>query len=168
MKYIKALAGIALLILLDQLTKNWAILALKDKEPFTLIEGVFQLQYLENTGVAFGLFKDQIIFVVIMTGAVIGLIAYFYGKIPSGKRFTPFRIIGLLLISGAMGNLIDRLIHNYVIDFFYFELIDFPIFNVADCYVVVSAILLVLLFLFYYKEEELDFLSFKKKEKELS
>ena len=59
--------------------------------------------------------------------------------------------------------MIDRLANGYVVDFLYFKLIDFPIFNVADCYVVVSTISLLLLFFFYYKEEELEFLSLGRK-----
>lgn len=64
------------------------------------------------------------------------------------------KICGVLLCAGAAGNMIDRLRLNYVIDFFYFNLIDFPIFNVADCYVVCACIAFVLLILFYYKEED--------------
>ena len=69
----------------------------------------------------------------------------------------------VLLTSGAVGNMIDRAVQGYVVDFLYFSLIDFPIFNVADCYVVTAAVLLVLLTGFYYKEGELDFFSGKEK-----
>lgn len=63
----------------------------------------------------------------------------------------------------AVGNLIDRVRLNYVIDFFYFKLIDFPIFNVADCYVVVACIIFAFLILFYYKEDsDFDFLRKQK------
>ena len=67
----------------------------------------------------------------------------------------PIRIVAVLIVAGAIGNMIDRVVHQYVIDFFYFKLINFPIFNVADIYVVVACILFILLMLFYYKEEEL-------------
>ena len=70
----------------------------------------------------------------------------------------PLRICSILLIAGAVGNLIDRVRLNYVIDFFYFKLIDFPIFNVADIYVSVGTAVLIILILFYYKEEELNLL----------
>ena len=75
---------------------------------------------------------------------------------PHVKRYTALYMTGLFIIAGAVGNMIDRALHQYVIDFFYFKLIDFPIFNVADIYVTVSTILILLLILFYYKEEELD------------
>ena len=63
----------------------------------------------------------------------------------------------------AFGNLIDRVARGYVVDFFYFKLIDFPIFNVADIYVTVTMVLLIGLILFYYKEEDFEFLSRKGK-----
>ena len=68
----------------------------------------------------------------------------------------------IILTAGAIGNFIDRLTRGYVVDFFYFSLIDFPIFNVADIYVVVATIGLFILFLFVYKEKDLEFLNFKQ------
>ena len=68
------------------------------------------------------------------------------------------KVILLLFVAGAIGNLIDRICQNYVVDFFYFKLIDFPIFNVADIYVTVAAIMFIVLCLFYYKEEDFEFL----------
>ena len=73
------------------------------------------------------------------------------------------RILTTFLGAGAVGNMIDRVFRGYVIDFFYFSLIDFPVFNVADIYVVVSILVLVYLFLAVYKEEDFDFLQKRKK-----
>ena len=64
----------------------------------------------------------------------------------------------LLFFAGAIGILIDRMCQNYVVNFFYFKLINFPIFNVADIYVTVAAIMFIVLCLFYYKEEDFEFL----------
>ena len=64
--------------------------------------------------------------------------------------------ICLLFFAGAIGNFIDRVMRNYVVDFFYFSLIDFPIFNVADIYVTVAAFAMIFLGLFYYKEEDFN------------
>ncbi len=73
------------------------------------------------------------------------------------------RLIFLLLIAGAIGNMIDRVKQGYVVDFFYFTPINFPRFNVADVYVTCSIILLIIAMFFVYKDEELDFLTkFKK------
>ncbi len=86
-------------------------------------------------------------------------------QMPDGKRYLPLYGCMVLLASGAVGNLIDRTTRGFVVDFFYFKLIDFPIFNVADGYVVVSAALLILLTGLFYKEEELNFLSGKPNRK---
>lgn len=154
------LAG--LFILIDQLTKNLAVTYLKDGEPYSIIKGVFSLHYLENTGAAFGLFKDKILFFIIMTIVVLAVVLYTYYKLPESKRYQPLKYIMIFVMAGAMGNFIDRLLYNYVIDFFYFELINFPIFNLADCYVTISGLFLVILFIFYYKEEDFYFLTLKK------
>lgn len=143
-----------ILIFIDQLTKWLAVVNLKDKEPFIIIDGVFQLHYLENRGAAFGMLQNRQ-FIFVAGAAVIFLIVVFlYVKMPRDKKYFPLRICAVLLCSGAVGNMIDRLRLNYVVDFFYFNLIDFPIFNVADCYVVAACICFVLLILFYYKEDD--------------
>lgn len=153
------------LILLDQWTKSLATAYLKNQEPFVIIPGVFQLRYLENRGAAFGMMQGkQTVFMIIAALALI-FIVYAYFKLPWEKRFYPLRAVGLLIAGGAVGNLIDRIFVGYVIDFFYFELIDFPIFNVADIYVTVATILLALLILFFYQENELENLFPSKREK---
>lgn len=84
------------------------------------------------------------------------LIKYF--QMPEGKRYHPLYISLILIMSGGIGNLIDRASNGYVIDFIYFAPINFPKFNVADCYVTIGMGLLGILCFFYYKDEELDFL----------
>ena len=74
---------------------------------------------------------------------------------PVNKRFLILRILILLIAAGAVGNFIDRIRQGYVVDFFYFKLINFPIFNVADIYVSVGMVILALLIFFYYKDEDL-------------
>ena len=103
-------------------------------------------------------------FFFLVAAAVVIAVLVFVAKLPSGNRYLPLYISMVLLLSGAVGNLIDRAVRGFVVDFFYFSLIDFPIFNVADCYVVCAAGLLILLIGFFYKEDELSFLSSKKGE----
>ena len=81
-----------------------------------------------------------------------------YLRTPSEKRYHWIRFVLILLTAGAIGNLIDRLRLDHVIDFFYFELIDFPIFNVADIYVTAGMAVLIFLIFFHYKEEQLELL----------
>ncbi|MCR5271707.1 MAG: signal peptidase II [Lachnospiraceae bacterium] len=151
-----------LLTVFDQLTKLWAVNTLKDKEALVIIEGVFKLRYLENNGAAFSLLEGQQMFFFIITVAMLILFAVIFYKIPMGDRYRYLRWICVFLEAGALGNLIDRMRLEYVVDFFYFELIDFPTFNVADIYITVSMFFFVVLILFYYKEDEFDFLKRKK------
>lgn len=152
------LLSVALLTFLDQWTKRLAVLHLKDQNPFVLWEGVFELNYLENRGAAFGIFQGQRAIFLICTILILGLVVFCYCRLPEDRRFHPIRLVGVLLVAGAIGNMIDRAANSFVVDFLYFKLIDFPVFNVADCYVTVGAALLALLILFYYKEEEVGFL----------
>lgn len=145
------------LVSLDQYTKSLAVAHLRDQGPIVLWEGVFELRYLENLGMAFGLLQNQRTLFLVGTAVMLAVILYFYFmRIPSERRYRLLDLIAVLFFSGAIGNFIDRLAHRYVVDFFYFSLIDFPIFNVADIYVTVAAFLLIVLGLFYYKEEDFD------------
>lgn len=167
MKYnLAGFGAVILLTLLDQWSKALAVLHLKGQEPLVLWEGVFELNYLENRGAAFGIFQGQRGIFLACTLLILVVVAFYYNRLPGGRRFAPLRLVGVLLIAGAIGNMVDRAVNSYVVDFFYFKLIDFPVFNVADCYVTVGAALLALLILFYYKEDELSFFNRKKTPKE--
>lgn len=144
----------ALLVLLDQATKLAAVSALKDGGPFVLIPGVFQLQYLENRGAAFGLLQNARIFFLAVTLIALAAVIYVLVRLPLKRKYIVLRFLMVLIAAGAVGNMIDRVFLGYVRDFLYFSLIDFPIFNVADIYVTCATILLILLLLFYYKEED--------------
>lgn len=159
------LAGILLLTFIDQWTKYLAVLHLKNQESIVLIPGVFQLQYLENHGAAFGILQGQQWIFFLMTIVYLVAAVWIYLRIPKTKKYFPLHIIAVVLTAGALGNFIDRISQGYVVDFFYFSLIDFPIFNVADIYVVLSFIGLAICILFVYKDEDFAFLNLKKKEK---
>lgn len=154
--YMMAVVSVCILVFLDQFTKQIVVQQLKGQSAYVLIRNVFQLEYLENRGAAFGLFQNQRIFFYISVLVISLVVIWFYGKVPMKKKYLPLRICAVLILSGAFGNCIDRIRLNYVVDFFYFKLINFPIFNVADIYVTVAAFLLIVLVLFYYKEEELE------------
>ena len=85
----------------------------------------------------------------------VGLL-YILGKMPKTNKNLPLNYIIVFLVAGAIGNYIDRIMNHYVVDFIYVSLINFPVFNVADCYVTVSVILLFVLIMFYYKDEDLE------------
>ena len=153
------LAGTVLLVLLDQWTKHLAVTYLAGGEDIVLIPGVFQLQYLENRGAAFGLFQNKIWAFVILTVVFLLFLIWAYLRMPKTKKYLPLHVVAAVLAAGALGNFIDRVRLGYVVDFFYFSLIDFPIFNVADIYVVVSFAALLICILFVYGEDDFSFLS---------
>ncbi len=162
MKYIKAIVSIIVLTAIDQITKFLAVRYLMEGGPIVLIDGVFELRYLENRGSAFGLMQNQRIFFIIITIIIVGIFVWLYCKLPDTRRMRWMHLICIGIISGALGNFIDRFINGYVVDFFYFKLINFPIFNVADIYVTVSAAVLIVLGVFYYKEDDYKFLTVRK------
>ena len=124
-----------------------------------------RLEYLENTGAAFGVLQGQQTILLIITVIVLAALVYEYTRIPEGKKYIILRVLTVFIAAGAVGNMIDRFAYNYVVDFIYFKLIDFPVFNVADCYITVAVLILFIVILFYYKDEDLKFLFPKKAEK---
>lgn len=155
MIYVVGLIAVILGVFLDQYTKFLAVTHLQDG-PVSIIDGVFQLHYLENRGAAFGLLQNRKIFFLIVGIIVLFLVVFLYIGMPQEKRFLPIRICLISITAGAIGNMIDRIRFQYVVDFLYFELIDFPIFNVADIFATVATFGFVILLLFYYKEEDID------------
>lgn len=143
-----------LFLLLDRITKKWAAVTLP-KGDIDIIPDTLTLHYLENRGAAWGIFQNAFWLFFIITIVVVGVMVYFYARIPFTRRYWYLRFTIILLSSGAIGNFIDRACWHYVVDFIYVEAINFPVFNVADCYVCIAAALLIHSFLFYYKEEEL-------------
>ena len=151
------------LVILDQITKSLAVSHLKDRPAYVLLENVFELHYLENRGAAFGMLQNQKALFVIIAIIMLTTITYILIKIPRTKHYFALEFLLVLIASGAVGNLIDRVSLGYVVDFFYFKLIDFPIFNVADIYVSVSCVLLAVLLVFFYKDQDFAFLNKPKK-----
>lgn len=154
--YFLAILLVLLGVIFDQFTKILAVNHLKNQDPFILIKNVFQFEYLENRGAAFGIMQNKQIFFFIIVVIISVIIVKFYLHVPMTKRFLPLRLCAIFIFAGAIGNFIDRLKLGYVVDFFYFKLINFPVFNVADIYVTIGTFVLAFLLLFYYKEDDLD------------
>lgn len=150
------------LLAFDQYTKYLAIVQLKDQPAIVLWKDVLELQYLENRGSAFGMLQNQKIFILFVGFVFMAVILFFLIKLPKTRKYYVTHVALSAIIAGGLGNMIDRFRFDYVVDFISFVLINFPIFNVADCYIVVFTILLFFLFLFYYKESDLEFLNFKQ------
>ena len=132
-------------IFADQLTKQLVVNFLDREEPFYVIKGVFRFSYVENRGAAFGMLDDhRWVFMIISTVAIVGIIFYMWKFCRDSKLLC----LGLsLIVGGGIGNMIDRVLLGYVIDFL--DFCAFPklwmwVFNVADACVCVGAAIVVL------------------------
>ncbi|MEX1308358.1 MAG: signal peptidase II [Eubacteriales bacterium] len=135
-------------VALDRLSKIWLLDFLNANNGYHVLwPKVFSLTTVENTGAAFGMLKGGRWFFIVVTLVV--LVALIVFLIISRKKTSwLFKISTALIIGGAIGNLIDRIDTGVVLDFFYFELINFAVFNVADSFVTIGAILLAISILF--------------------
>lgn len=149
-------------VFLDQLTKYLTRKFISVKS-IVIIKNVLVLEYLENRGAAWGSFQNMRAAFIVLTVLLSALILYAYRKLPEERRMKPIGYLLVFILAGAIGNFIDRVLFGYVTDFIYFQLINFPVFNVADIYVTCSTIILAVLVLFYYKDEDFEWLKFKKK-----
>ena len=140
----------ALVIIADQLTKYLYVSC--GAGDITLIPGLLGLTYVENRGAAWGMFGDHQLLLYIFSGLVTAAILGFY--IWKYKKMNALLRIALaLVIAGAVGNLIDRIMLNYVRDMIRFLFIDFPIFNVADSAITIGGALILIDVIFFEKDE---------------
>lgn len=146
----------AILLLVDQFSKYLAVKHLKNEPPLCFLNDWFELHYLENHGAAWGILTGKNLFLIVITATVILVISIIYFRLPIGKQYRLIRLSLLLIASGAVGNLLDRILHQYVIDFLYVKVIDFPVFNVADIYVTIGAFLFAVIVLFAKEEGEMQ------------
>ena len=133
---------LAVLVALDRYTKYLAVMRLKDKPAYMM--------------------QNQKYFFVFIAIIFLAVMLYVLIKCPDDKKYLKLHLLLTFIGAGAIGNLIDRLRFDYVVDFIFFSLINFPIFNVADIYVTVSTAVLIILILFVYKDHDFYFLSFKE------
>lgn len=128
-------------ILVDQLTKFLAVSYLKPIPTKPILEGVLHLTYLENRGAAFGMLADhRWVFILLSTVALLALGFFLFGGLAENRFYS---VSVALILSGGIGNMIDRLVLGYVVDFIDFRLINFAVFNGADSFVCVGAALLI-------------------------
>lgn len=152
---------IGLLIVFDMLTKKYIYGYCDAVSDIKIIDKVIRFTAVENTGAGFGILKNQ-------TGALtaisfissIVLIIFIFYSYP--RRNKLLRSALVMIIAGAIGNLIDRMVLGYVRDFVYFELIDFAIFNFADSFLTIGTALLIIYILFFYSKEENELMEKKK------
>ncbi len=130
-------------VVFDQLTKKAVVENMYLYQDIPVIKGIFHWKYIHNTGAAFGMLKDQrIVFLVLSTVTIIGLLIYLIWT--NSQRMWWMTAIGMLA-GGGIGNMIDRVAQGYVVDFISAEFINFPVFNVADCFVCIGVGLMMFL-----------------------
>jgi signal peptidase II len=144
-------AGV-LVVLLDQLTKSWIVRYFGNPiapshPPIQILGHILELQYVQNQGVAFSLFEGQTVMFLFIAIAV-GVIGYLYWRARDTGPLLLKLTFGLIL-GGAIGNLVDRFAHRYVVDFIHFHIpaigFDFAVFNVADSAISIGVVLLAFL-----------------------
>ncbi|HHT20296.1 MAG TPA: signal peptidase II [Tissierellia bacterium] len=142
------------IILLDRLSKSWAMESLRTVDTIPLWPDVFHLSYRTNTGAAFSIFREHTEILAVLSFVLsAGLIWYLIRS----RRQEPFNLshVGLsFIIGGAIGNGIDRLVYRYVVDMFDFRLINFAVFNVADSFITVGVSLIIFDLLFLEKKRQ--------------
>ena len=141
----------ALLLAVDQVIKYFVLRDLKPIGSVTVIPGLLELAYVENTGAAFGLFKNAVWFIVGITviAAVVILVLLFRYRRHTFFSYTT----SALLIAGGFGNLIDRIVHGFVVDYIHVLFFGY-VFNFADCCITIGAVLFVIHMLFFTQKEE--------------
>ncbi len=145
MPFISLIVG-AVLVIIDQIIKYFVSAYLQPVGSVSVIDNLFSLTYVENKGVAFGMFSDMRWIFVALTSVLLAIIIfYMFKKRPKGKFFY---ICAALIIGGGIGNLIDRIFYGYVID--YLSLSFFPpVCNFADYCITAGTIMLVIYLLFF-------------------
>lgn len=137
-----------LIIFFDQITKEWAVANLQNEAPIKVIDNFLQMKFVTNEGASFGILQGQFTLFVIATVVILAVILFIF---IFNRNITKAGRVSLMFIfSGAIGNFIDRLRFRYVIDFIdvnFGKLYDFPVFNIADCFVVVGTFFLLILIL---------------------
>ncbi len=133
-----------ILVVLDQISKLWIINNMTVGQSIIVIKGIFSISYVQNKGAAFGIMQDKYWFFILAAIVVVSLITYY------NIKFSPsllMQYLSGLIAGGAIGNLIDRLIYNSVVDFL--SIGWWPVFNLADMGIVCGCIGLLVVLLFF-------------------
>ena len=146
------------LILIDQISKFFVTVYLKPVGSVAVLDRILNFTYVENTGIAFGMLKDMQFLVIPLTLVITAVLVYLMLK--AGKRnMLKLNCSLAVIISGAVGNIIDKIFKGYVVDFIEFGFFDFPVFNFADICVTLGAIAFAAIIIF---TEDGEFFADKK------
>ena len=148
------LIAAVLLVAVDQITKYIALTQLKPIGSVTFIDGFMDFTFVENRGAAFGIFSGKTWLLLDISIIICAVLVWAMTKMPQTKEYRKLRVTFVLILSGAVGNIIDRALRGYVVDFFEFTFIKWPVFNMADIYVVVGTIVMAVIIMFFMKDEK--------------
>ena len=141
----------AVIVAADQLTKLWVVANIPLHTSMDAIPGLFHLTYTQNTGAAFSSFQGMLwLFILIFAVFTVGILWEFSKKRMPFKTFDRWCIVAIY--AGGLGNMIDRLRLGYVVDMIAVDFINFPVFNVADCFITCGCIALLVHLVFFNKE----------------
>ena len=134
----------------DQISKFFTVKNLAEYESISVIKNVISFTHVHNTGGPWSIFEKTPTIFIIMT-AIIFVVGFCYLKKHPPKKIIE-KLSICLIAGGALGNLADRIFRGYVVDMIDVNLFDYPVFNVADCFIVIGAILMCVYILFFTKE----------------
>ena len=144
MIYFLYILFILIFVVIDQIIKSTVVNNIALNQVIVLIRNFFNLTYVRNYGAGFSILQNATVFLSLIS--IVACVVLFYYLIKTDKKDLVSKISYLLRISGAIGNLIDRLKLGYVIDFLDFKIFgyDFPVFNIADCYITIGCFILII------------------------
>lgn len=143
---------VLILVIIDQFTKYLTVTNIAPGETIPFIEGIMSFTFVKNTGAAFSILEGQMWLFYIVTVIAIIVIVYFMQT--EGKQ-SKLAAIGLsFLLAGAIGNFVDRLLHQYVVDMIQLDFMDFAIFNLADTWITIGVVIFITYLLFFDETDE--------------
>ena len=151
MVYILMAVFAAVIVALDQLSKLWVVANIDLYSSVPAIDGLFCLTYVQNTGAAFSSFQGmRWLFILIFVIFTVAVIWDFSKKSLPFSKFERWCIVAIY--GGGLGNMIDRIRLGYVVDMINLEFMEFPVFNVADCFITCGCIALMVSLVLFNKE----------------
>ena len=154
-----------MLVFLDQISKYVIFATIGLGNPVPVVDGFFRLYGVYNTGAAFSMLNEHS-WILLLISIISSIVITYFMKDFSLKRRPLYSIAIVLILSGCIGNMIDRMFNSYqVYDFIELEFVNFAIFNIADCYLTVGVIIMAVFLLFFEQKDPIT-LKFKQKKEE--
>ncbi|MBQ5446572.1 MAG: signal peptidase II [Lachnospiraceae bacterium] len=164
---------VAFLVFIDQYTKYLIVNRLGMTKEIPVLKGIISFKYLENDGIAFSFLSGKTFIInamgIFFTAVIIYMLFVLQRNINNlksdnsnfYKKLNILQVLISFVIAGSVGNIIDRIRLGYVVDFIKTDFIDFPVFNVADCYVTVS-VFFIFVILIFMKDDEFKLIKFRR------